>query len=250
MSMMTTELHTQRGLTLGSFIGGLLIGLVVALGVALYVTKAPIPFLDKGAQRTEAQDQAEAAKNKDWNPNAALQSSVPLPQPPARPAEPAPETPPAAPADNRSTQHTNQDPVAIAARAKPQVSAPSAPAAPAPAAPAPTAVAPRPAKPAGTETPAPPTTVSPEPRPANTTVAPNVQFFVQAGAFSSPTEAEQQRGRLALLGTQAAVSRRDQSGTSVYRVRVGPFETREAASIAQRNLTSNGVDAAIVQVQK
>jgi len=71
----------QRG---GFFVGaivGLLIGLALALGVALYVTKVPVPFIDKVPQRTAEQDAAEAEKNKNWDPNAGLAGRNP-----ARPA--------------------------------------------------------------------------------------------------------------------------------------------------------------------
>ena len=43
---------------------GLLIGLALALGVALYITKAPIPFVNKVPQRTAEQDTAEAERNR------------------------------------------------------------------------------------------------------------------------------------------------------------------------------------------
>ncbi len=38
------------------FVVGLLVGLVIALGVALYVSKVPIPFVNKVPQRTAEQD--------------------------------------------------------------------------------------------------------------------------------------------------------------------------------------------------
>lgn len=53
-------MKSQRG---GFFLGmivGLLIGLALALGVALYITKVPLPFIDKVPQRTAEQDAAEA----------------------------------------------------------------------------------------------------------------------------------------------------------------------------------------------
>ena len=49
---MASKAKTQRG---GFFLGaiiGLLVGVLVALGVALYVTKVPIPFVDKVPQRS------------------------------------------------------------------------------------------------------------------------------------------------------------------------------------------------------
>ncbi|MFN0184868.1 MAG: hypothetical protein ACKVQR_13725, partial [Aquabacterium sp.] len=62
----------QRGGFALGLIVGLLLGLVLALGVALYVTKVPIPFVNKVPQRTAEQDAAEAERNKNWDPNAPL----------------------------------------------------------------------------------------------------------------------------------------------------------------------------------
>ena len=81
-------MKSQRG---GFFLGmivGLLIGLAMALAVALYVTKVPLPFIDKVPQRTAEQDAAEAEHNKNWDPNAPLYGNnpakpkaVPVPRP-------------------------------------------------------------------------------------------------------------------------------------------------------------------------
>jgi len=68
---------SQRGNTLVGFILGLVVGLTVALGVAVYVTKVPIPFLNKGLTRNADQDAAEEKKNKDWDPNAPLYGKPP-----------------------------------------------------------------------------------------------------------------------------------------------------------------------------
>ena len=65
-------MRPQRGGFALGLVVGLLVGLVLALGVALYITKAPVPFIDKVPQRTAEQDQAEAARNRNWDPNAAL----------------------------------------------------------------------------------------------------------------------------------------------------------------------------------
>ena len=58
-----------------------------ALAVAVYVTKVPVPFMNKGQSRSAEQDAAEAKKNKDWDPNAPLYGKNPAK--PAAPAEPA-----------------------------------------------------------------------------------------------------------------------------------------------------------------
>jgi cell division protein FtsN len=77
-------MKTQRGGFMLGLVVGLLIGLALALGVALYVTKVPVPFINKVPQRTADQDAAEAERNKSWDPNAGLST-----RPPARPAAPA-----------------------------------------------------------------------------------------------------------------------------------------------------------------
>lgn len=63
--------HQGGGFVLGLIVG-LLLGLALALGVALYITKAPVPFINKVPQRTAEQDQAEQARNRSWDPNAPL----------------------------------------------------------------------------------------------------------------------------------------------------------------------------------
>ena len=77
--------RAPRGGFLVGLVVGLLIGLAAALAVALYVTKVPVPFVNKVPQRTADQDAAEAERNKNWDPNAGLSAN----KPPARPAAPA-----------------------------------------------------------------------------------------------------------------------------------------------------------------
>jgi len=84
--------NKERGGTLIGVIVGVLVGLGVALGVAVYVMKVPTPFNNKSASRTPTQDAAEAKRNKDWDPNAALtHSSAVAPKPQA--SEPTPSQP-------------------------------------------------------------------------------------------------------------------------------------------------------------
>ena len=63
---------SQRGGFVLGVIVGLLVGLSIALGVALYITKAPVPFINKVPQRTAEQDNAEIERNRNWDPNSAL----------------------------------------------------------------------------------------------------------------------------------------------------------------------------------
>ena len=212
---------SSLGGTLIGFVVGLLVGLGVALAVAVYVTRVPIPFVDRNVSRNAGQDALETERNKGWNPNKALNGDVAAPAPaPAVPPEAAGAivVPPAdgkglppAPAAGRPAA----DPLGDLAQSKlGQAPAAAAGSTAAPAAPG----------------------------------ADPFTYFVQAGAFRSPEDAESQRAKLAMLGINAEVSEREQSGRTVYRVRVGPFNQKALADLTQEQLEVNGVDAALVRV--
>jgi cell division protein FtsN len=208
----------QRGGTLVGFVIGVLVGLGAALAVAVYVTKVPVPFLNKGQSRTAEQDSEEARKNKGWDPNAPLYGKNPAkPAAPAASAASAPasasaavQTAPAAPAASAAggKAAASGDPLGDLAKAR-AAGAASAPAAAEP-----------------------------------------FNYFVQVGAFRTPEDAESQRARLSLTGLEARVSEREQSGRMVYRVRVGPFDKREDADRAKEKLDASGVETVLVRVQR
>ena len=199
----------ERGGFVLGLVVGLLIGLSVALGVALYITKAPIPFINKVPPRTAEQDNAEAERNRNWDPNAPLSGRT-MP----RPALPGASQPAAAPTAGvspaASAPTTARDPAAL-------LSGGTAPAAS---------------------------------QPKAAAAAAAYEFFVQVGAFANPTEAEQQRARVAMSGLAARISEREQAGRTVHRVRVGPFERREDAEATQTRLTEQGFDARLVRAER
>lgn len=199
-------MNKERGGTLIGLVLGLLLGLGVALAVALYVSKVPVPFIDKLPQRTADQDSAEAERNKNWNPNAPLAGKAGVPASTA--AEPAAGT-------------------AEASTAPPQ------------AAPAPATSSAAPAAAVGAVRNAPL-----DPRPEVT------GLFIQAGAYSKAEDAEQQRARLAMLGFSARISEREQGGRAVFRVRVGPYETREETQGPMDRLQAAGIEVSLVRVER
>jgi cell division protein FtsN len=234
-NMSTSKLQSQRGSTLLGFILGLVIGLTVALGVAMYVTKVPMPFSNKNQSRSAEQDAVESQKNKDWNPNGALQSK------PATAETPADSS--AAPASNAPAPAVAADPLADLMKKSSSGSAPASPAASAP------AVAP---PPAATPQPAPAPAASPATTPAANKAAANDPFtyFVQAGAFKSASDADAQKAKLSMMGIESKVSERDQAGRTIYRVRSGPFDDKEQAEKIKARLDATGIDAALVRVQR
>ena len=226
--------HSQRGGAATGFIIGLVIGLAVALAVAIYVTKVPTPFTNKNQPRSAEQDAAETQKNKDWNPNGALQS---------KPAAGSAETPEAVkeaakeevkePAKEAGKTQTAKDLNKEATKEATKESAKPEP------------------KPAVTADPLGDLVKS---KTVQATPAPSASdpftYFVQAGAFRSQAEADAQRAKLTMMGMDAKISEREQAGRQVYRVRLGPYDDKEVAERAKSKLDAGGIETALVRVQR
>jgi cell division protein FtsN len=253
MDMKSTNVDKQRGGTMLGIIVGVLVGLGAALAVAVYVTKVPVPFVNKGASKGSAVDQeaAEAKKNKDWDPNAPLYGKNPAKSgTPATGGSVGAEPAPAAPAPGANTGTP-----AAAVTKKPAATASATAGAetakPAKAASAATAAA-TPAKP-GAADPLGDLAKAKSAAPAagsTTGGADPFTYLVQAGAFRTPDDAESQRAKLGMLGMEAKITEREQSGHTVYRVRVGPFGNKDEAEKAKDKLDSSGFDTALVRVQR
>jgi cell division protein FtsN len=216
----------QRGGTILGFVIGMVVGLGAALAVAVYVTKVPIPFLNKGQSRNSEQDAAESKKNKDWDPNTPLYGKNPV-----KPVLPGtPEAPAAAPTEGP-------------AAAAPGAAAKSAG----------VAVVPNPVPGLRGEA-KPPVSNDPlgdlaKARAAGASAEP-FSYFVQVGAFRTSEDAESQRARLSLAGVEAKVTEREQSGRTVFRVRVGPFDKKDEADRTKEKLDAAGLETALVRVQR
>lgn len=80
-----------------------------------------------------------------------------------------------------------------------------------------------------------------KPAPAPAPVSSSGRFIVQVGAFSIEANAKSLQERLAKIGEQAWIDH-----TSLYHVRLGPFDTREQAIRARSRLESAGISAIVV----
>lgn len=201
----------QWGGTFLGFIVGVVVGLGAALAVAVYVTKVPIPFINRPAGSSVEKEAAESEKNRNWDPNSPLYGKNP-----------------ARPASGASAAGSAVLPPAVVGRPSPAVPAPGKPEA-------------RPsADPLG------------DLAKARSAAAPADPFsyFLQAGAFRSADDAEAQRAKLSLMGMEAKVTERDQAGRTVYRVRLGPFDRKEAAENAKTRLDAVNIESALVRVQR
>ena len=215
----------------GVFLGliiGLVIGLGIALSVAIYVTKVPVPFVNKGQSRTADQDEAEARKNKNWDPNAPLYGKNPAKAVPPTtvpdvstkdpvPHSSKPEATPVEPKPATKTQGSSagSDPLGDLVKSKTDPAAAKADAK------------------------------------SDAAAAEAFTYFIQLGAFDKPEAAEARRADLSLNGIDAKVSEREQSGKTIYRVRVGPFETLEESNRGKDKLEKAGVkETALVRIKK
>jgi cell division protein FtsN len=200
--------------------------------VAVYVTKVPVPFMNKGQTRSADQDAEEAKKNKDWDPNAPLYGKNPVKPPQPAASAPAPVAPAPAP-----VVATPAKPEAKTAESKTPDSKPVD------------------AKPVDTKKAEAKAAASADPigdlAKAKTGAGDEpFVYWVQVGAYRTVEDAESQRAKLSLTGIETKISEREQSGRTVYRVRVGPFDKKDEGEKAKDKLDKSGLETALVRVQR
>ena len=196
----------------GAFKGilyGLILGLAIAAAVAWWFNRMPSPFIDK----TATSGSAAPAK-----PAAA----------PAAGAVPAPET---VPAPVANAQGENGQPIALPGK---------------PGDPVPEKRFQFPdllsGKTDGT-TPSAKTTDAAKPSEAAKAADAPAGFYLMAGSFQKPSDAEAQKANLALIGFDASVQKAVIGEKVWYRVKIGPFKRQDDANRARNELKENGVDA-------
>jgi cell division protein FtsN len=113
---------------------------------------------------------------------------------------------------------------------------------------------PAPARPA-----APKPRAEPEPPPEPEAAAPQARspsrsrshYYLQAGAFRDPQDADALRARLALAGMESRIQRvTDGQSQTWHRVQVGPFADKETAKGASARLDRLSIDSFIVKASR
>ncbi|PLY41656.1 cell division protein [Janthinobacterium sp. ROICE36] len=215
----------QQGNTLVGIIIGLVIGLGIAVVVALVITKGASPFTDKSGKAGKS---AEPTAGQISDPNKPMYGNKEAAKEAARdfskepreivtPTQPATQQPKAPPPDALQE-------LIGSLKDKPSPKTPAA-------APAPQAKA--------------------DVKEAKADAASDKWiYYLQAGAFHDMSDAESTRGKLALLGFEAAISDRSTDAGVLHRVRIGPFNQLEAMNRARTKLSENGIDVAVVRNQK
>ncbi|AKQ60490.1 SPOR domain-containing protein [Bordetella hinzii] len=88
------------------------------------------------------------------------------------------------------------------------------------------------------------------PAPAAAKPAANGNFVLQVASYTTQADAQERRGKLHQAGvTNAFVEQANINGKQQYRLRVGPFPSREAAQAAQARLRTLGYDNGFIAAQ-
>ncbi len=209
-------------LLLGVIIG-LLLGIVISLAVALWLNRLSNPFVEKG----KAADSPSKMSPVQPPPAEAARAAEQA----ARKGAPPPTDKPVVKSQERPRfefynilpgEKVVPDKAAKPAREEPPAEAKAAPAAP---------------KPGSSPS-------SPKPHSGET-------YCLQAGAFSEEREADNLRARIALTGLEASVKpvKVADKGT-LYRVRLGPYQSLDDANSIKATLSQNGVGAAIIRTDE
>jgi cell division protein FtsN len=248
--------QAQQGGTFLGLVIGVLLGLGISLAVAVYVTKVPIPFVDRGVAGSAEADKAEMARNKNWNPNAAVITVEP-PKNLAGVTLPEGVDPPPIPSDAVSSDAdipapaVMADPLGTLALAK--LDGQSSDAAEASANTGTNQSgdagggAPSTEPAAVVRAPAP----TPTPTPVQSSESKGVTaYIIQAGAFTDVNDAEAQRAKLAIMGVDVRVSVTEKDGVKYFRVRSGPFRDKASAQATSKRLTQAGVDNTVMTIKR
>jgi len=210
----------NRGITLYGVVVGLILGLIAAVAVALFVTRVPMPFADKASRNAPTVLLPDVRDAPD--PNLGMHGrSGAIPGTGVTPSSAAP--------DPKTAPEKEQDSLGnLIARldsgppptAEQQVSTPQQVA-----------------------TPAPPSEA------AQRSAAQSQQgtYFLQAGAFRNPDEAEAMRARVIMLGMSAEVQQATVNGSAWHRVRVGPFSGLDEMNKARARLGGEKIETSVVR---
>ncbi|OMT62406.1 cell division protein [Burkholderia pseudomallei] len=275
----TSKQSKQAGGTFLGIVLGLIVGLAIAVVVALYITRAPSPFVSKVAPPADNN----ASQPQQFDPNRALQGKTPGQPVTPQAAQPAPPNTAPGQAANPSQPPLLPEPQIVEVPSS-NNNGNGSPSASNNAADNGVAVAPKPAEPAPPPAKKPQTAASGSSAPrvahnnaqasaaatppkaaqapkgassATTTAAKptsgadaNTGYFLQVGAYKTEADAEQQRARLGFQGFESKVSKRDVSGVTYFRVRIGPFSKFEDMNSARQRLSDAGVDTAVIRFTK
>jgi len=211
-STMLTIKSKPLGLSLVSFFFGLTIGLTVAAYIAFYVTKTPVPFVDRlnDTNLINPDEVGSSADDSDVIVRVLPEKEVVFPQDEIESL-----------VNERQKSDTNQ-------RSDNNISGTSR-------------------FPGIYST---PSSISPKSNAPKVDKKQIKNFYLQVGAFRSLDEADRMRARLAFLGFEASLYKKNKPGSVFYRVRLGPFTSKEELNIVKKRLSGDKIKSHVVSGEK
>ncbi|MFZ1900450.1 MAG: SPOR domain-containing protein, partial [Azonexus sp.] len=74
-----------------------------------------------------------------------------------------------------------------------------------------------------------------------------VPLFLQAGSFSTPEDADNQKAKLAFMGVEAVIQQVMIQDKTLYRVRVGPYTKIDELNKVRAQLAKSGIEAQLAK---
>jgi cell division protein FtsN len=91
-------------------------------------------------------------------------------------------------------------------------------------------------------------------KPADLSVAPVAKtdaiYFLQVGAFNKRSDADAQKASLAIQGIQSQLSEISSEGNTLWRVRVGPYNSVEESNPVRDKLNGMGIKPSVIKSSK
>lgn len=224
----SSRARSQRGGTFLGLVLGLIVGLAIAVVVAVYITKAPVPFVARNGAQPKPSEAGNVVNTLPTPAQTAPQASAP----PADPNAPLWSRVPAKPVDQ--PPEANNPPPGITVRPAEPGSAPQPASTPA-------------AKPSKPVTPPPEKPVADPIAEIARQDAAKTGYFLQVGAYKSADDAERQKGNLAMQGFEAKVTQREVNGATMYRVRMGPYNSLDEMTTVRSRLQTAGVESSVIR---
>jgi cell division protein FtsN len=234
--------NRMHGGTLLGFMLGLVIGLGVAVVVAIFVTRAPVPFMNKTNKAAERVLEGRAGsdlpdpnksmygKQRQANPGSAPGSAAPSSNdtPPGAPAPVAPTPPPQVATPEPTNNGASSGLGGILSKDSPPP-------------PPPVVLAPTPPTPSKDP-------ISDAIKGNTASIESRTSYQLQAGAFRQQEDAESMKAKLSLLGYESRILNAQVNGETLYRVRVGPYKQFDDMNKAKGRLSENRVEVTVIKI--
>ena len=221
----------MKGGTLIGFMLGLVLGLGVAVVVAIFVTRAPVPFMNKTNKAAERVLEGRAS-NEMPDPNKSMYGKPKVAPGPVTTPATSDTTPPTGASTSGSvlgdilSKDNTPPPPPPQSSASPVATAPSA-------------------LPPGTTTGKDPINDAIK---DNSSIDDRTRYQLQAGAFRQEEDALSMQAKLALLGFESRVLNAQVKGETIFRVRVGPYKLLDDMNKARGRMTDNKIETTVIKI--